>query len=173
MDTKEHQEVIDLSQKLCKVSSKGEAAEVPRERMVQGEILVADVQLFPLNNLATLSEVSICVHNYDLEQLVCCLLWVPLNTVILLPKSIRGLTESLQVQKIIPVRRSRCLTLTWHWHFLLTLSSQEDALRSLSTHWQTWCAVLCPFTQQSSGSSPVPCSVWWASVSQLPRVLWG
>lgn len=112
MDTKEHQEVIDLSQKLCKVSSKGEAAEVPRERMVQGEILVADVQLFPLNNLATLSEVSICVHNYDLEQLVCCLLWVPLNTVILLPKSIRGLTESLQVQKIIPVRRSRCLTLT-------------------------------------------------------------
>lgn len=54
MNAKEHQEVTDLSQKLCKVSSKGKAAEVPREIIAQGEILVADVQLFPLNNLATL-----------------------------------------------------------------------------------------------------------------------
>lgn len=58
VDAKEHQEVTGLSQKLCKVSSKGKAAEVPRERTVQGEILTADVQLFPLKNLATLSEVS-------------------------------------------------------------------------------------------------------------------
>lgn len=58
MNAKAHQEITDLSQKLCKVSSKGKAAEVPREIIVQGEILVADVQLFPLNNLVTLSEVS-------------------------------------------------------------------------------------------------------------------
>lgn len=58
MDAMEHQEITGLSQKLCKISSKGKAAEVSRERIVQGEILVADVQLFPLNNLATLSEVS-------------------------------------------------------------------------------------------------------------------
>lgn len=46
------------SETFCKVPSKGKAAEVPRERIVQGEILVADIQLFPINNLAALSEVS-------------------------------------------------------------------------------------------------------------------
>lgn len=89
----------------------------------------------------------------------CFILWVPLNILILIPKSTRDLIQSLQVQKIAVVWRSWCLTDklilgSWYQRFSAHISwrvpFQVDALRLPSTCWEAQCAVLCPFTQQAT-----------------------